>query len=146
MKFEMVLYGHKLKPISGVVVNRWNIRALEENQDGLSGDFNDDGPLQGSKTKVFNVSIRERDGHGEIVVYFYDIWAEKCAFIQPGDILHLTGPATMIHRYRTTDYDHPNCIVCTKDCDGCQVWQHNPNINKGLNAMLLCSCEWRVEQ
>lgn len=120
MKFEMILFGHKLKQVSGVVVNRWNIRALEH-QEEEGGDFNDDGPLQKNASKVFNVSIRESEGHGEIVVYFYDLWAEKLSFVQPGDILHMSGGISMIHRYRITDYDHPNCIVYSEGYNECQV-------------------------
>jgi hypothetical protein len=103
--------------VTGVVRNVWNIRdcqtaATENNSSSSSTEevshdltmFTDDGPLAKDSHRVFSLSMysfrgessQRREGSTEVMLYFYDIWAEKCVFLSSGDILTISGPASMV--------------------------------------------------
>ena len=102
--------------VTGVVRNVWNNRDTQvvaesnsvtstENDGGLPM-FTDDGPLAKASHKVFSLSMysfrgdsserRESRADADVMVYFYDVWAEKCAFLSSGDVLTISGPASMV--------------------------------------------------
>lgn len=118
----LLLLGRDVVNVEGVVGNVWNIRDSKAATSGISssscnnnnsstsedaGDlalFTDDGPLAKESQKVFSLSMysfrgdssQRRENSAEVMLYFYGIWAEKCAFFSPGDLLTISGPASMV--------------------------------------------------
>ena len=81
--------------------------------DYTTDDFNSftsDGPLARDRSykinQVFSLSIssyqggsfQRRETNVEVMLYFYDIWAQKCSFLMPGDQVTVSGPSTMVTR------------------------------------------------
>jgi hypothetical protein len=98
--------------VTGVVRNVWKIRETATFVNNLNtateGDdatlFTDDGPLAKDSQHVFSLSMysfrgdssQRRESPTEVMLYFYNEWAEKCAFLSSGDILTLSGRARMV--------------------------------------------------
>lgn len=102
--------------VTGVVRNVWKIRdskvTATDNTSSINSNedideltqFTDDGPLAKLTQKIFSLSMysfrgdssQKRESSAEIMLYFYDRWAEKCSFFSSGDILTLSGPARMV--------------------------------------------------
>jgi hypothetical protein len=121
MASEEVRVGKSLNELDGLVRNRYNLRAIE----GNASEFNDEGPRRTLHSKVFNIllmlSNQTTNSTKGIDVFFYDKWAEKCQFLQPGDLLKISGPPEMICESIGSDSEHPCSIVFYDDLVDAQV-------------------------
>jgi hypothetical protein len=114
MKVSQLKEGGEVKGITLRVTRRWNIRSIVN---GLE-EFSDDGPLKAEKSKVFTVLVRDEmspEDHTEMMLFFYDLWAEKTFFIQNGDKLMISGPKEMVLRSNGDLQDFPLCLVFTQE-------------------------------
>lgn len=114
MKVIELKEGVVVKDLVVRVSRRWNIRSILN----VNEEFSDDGPLKEEKTKVFNVLVRDEtnpDDQSELMLFFYDLWAEKCFFIQNGDKITISGAHEMVHMSNGDLHDFPLCLVFTQD-------------------------------
>lgn len=106
--------GHDVTSVTGVVRNVWSRRDCTCATKDMSNNsteetssaamFTDDGPLSNAAHRVFSLSMysfrgdssQSRKAESEVMLYFYDEWADKCAFFSSGDVLTLSGPADMV--------------------------------------------------
>lgn len=51
--------------------------------------------VEGTYESKFGVRIHHKKY--SIDVYFYDIWAEKCKFVQVGDVVIINAPHSVVH-------------------------------------------------
>jgi hypothetical protein len=114
MRVGEVKEGGAVQSLGLRVIRRWNIRSIVN---GLE-EFSDDGPLKSEKSKVFTVLVRDEanpDDQTEMMVFFYDLWAEKSFFIQNGDKLTISGPREMIYLADGDLQDFSHCLVFTQE-------------------------------
>jgi hypothetical protein len=114
MRLGEVKEGGAVEGLSLRVTRRWNIRSIVN---GLE-EFSDDGPLKSEKSKVFTVLVRNEacpDDQTEMMVFFYDLWAEKSFFIQNGDKITISGPKEMIYLADGDLQDLSPCLVLTQE-------------------------------
>jgi len=133
MKIADIETGKDVVSVTGVVRNVWNLRdghsaAAENMQQSNATEesgaeesmFTDDGPLSSTAKRVFSLSMysfrgdssRQREKMIEVMLYFYDTWAEKCSFCSSGDILTISGPASMVREARVEEKDDfPHCLI-----------------------------------
>ena len=102
--------GKAVQNVNGVVRHVWKIRdcqTREESESSWRNDltqFTDNGPLAEKTKRVLSVCINSfrgdtstaREGSAEIMIYFYDTWAEMCSFLTDGDVLTVSGPVEMV--------------------------------------------------
>lgn len=114
MKAKELKEGSEVTSLTLRVTRRWNIRSTGN---GLE-EFSDDGPLKAERSKVFTVLVRDEtspEDHTEMMIFFYDLWAEKCFFIQNGDKLIISGAKEMIFLSTGDLQDFPLCLVFTPE-------------------------------
>jgi hypothetical protein len=114
MKVKELKEGGEVANLTLRVTRRWNIRSIVN---GLE-EFSDDGPLKTEKSKVFTLLVRDEtspEDHTEMMLFFYDLWAEKCFFIQNGDKLTISGAREMIFLSIGDLQDFPLCLVFTQE-------------------------------
>ena len=112
-----------------IVKRRWNIRSIFSlNQE--EENFSDDGPLKDTKKKVFSVLTKnyknqrsqkveeqkeDEEEEPELMLFFYDIWAEKLLFIQNEDKLIITGSKEMIYKSSGDINEYKYCLIFTTE-------------------------------
>jgi hypothetical protein len=114
MKVFELKEGGEVESLTLRVTRRWNIRSIVN---GLE-EFSDDGPLKTEKSKVFTLLVRDEtspEDHTEMMLFFYDLWAEKTFFIQNGDKLTISGPKDMVFLANGDLQDFALCLVFTQE-------------------------------
>lgn len=106
--------GREIVEVSGVITNRTKMRATDAGSCG-------DGPLSISKNAqvVFDVTMMTQgldrskvQPDQEILLFFYDKWAEQVQYLDKNDILTIWCPASMVHLSQNPQtHEHPCCVA-----------------------------------
>lgn len=95
--FSSVRVGLAVENITGLIVDRASLRAIDLLDDD---DDHFDGPLyKVAKKTVYNVTLKEESTNLTLKVYFYNTWAEKCSFLDVGNRVKITGPASIVYMW-----------------------------------------------
>ena len=106
------------------IVSRSTLRIITRDE-----QVSEDGPLAERSQFVFNVVVQcakqPVSSNQTLDIFFYDIWAERCSNLGPGDVISIAGPSSMVYQSSESKVEeaHPCCIVVSEyvNTEGSQI-------------------------
>jgi hypothetical protein len=120
---SIALSGHEeISSLHVRIVSRSTLRIITR-------DVSEDGPLAERSQFVFNVVTQcakeTMSSNQTLDIFFYDIWAERCSNLGPGDVISIAGPSSMVYPLSESKAEdsHPCCIVVSEyvNTEGSQI-------------------------
>lgn len=88
--------------VEGTVIYKANLRTtVKYSEDESPGDFCHDGPFS-NQNLVCNV-VLQINNIEEIEIFFYNMWASKCSFLETGDMLKLNICEGVVQTYKNKE-------------------------------------------